>query len=764
MRTIYDIAKAELQSLFYSPIAWLMIIIFTMQTGIRFAGTFDNIVWTNALELPLQSGLTEVLFPSVFTGVFPTILNQLYLYIPLLTMGLVSRELSSGSIKLLYSSPISNAQIILGKFLAMMLFGLLLVGIVAIYVFFSAVYIKDFDLLPTLTGLLGVYFLICIYSAVGIYMSSLTSYQVVAAISTLLVLGALNFVKGLWLHIEWVRDVTWWLGMSGRAQEFINGLICSEDVVYFIVVTALFLMFAIIRLQGKRAKVSKGVTWGKYIGTFLVVALIGYVSSRPKMMFFYDTTATKHNTLTEASQEIMKQLEGGLKITTYVNAVDPDFGYFFPKSRNQDIDRFRQYTRFKPEIEFDYVYYYDTYNGTTPESNDNGEGARKEMVTITQTYREDSTLFLRPGEIRKIVDLWPEKNHIVKVIERENGEKTFLRLFNDQMKFPFESEISIALKHLVMKMPLVGFTTGHGERSFSSVAERDYNAFSMNKPFRNALINQGYDFTNVDLTQGVPAEVDVLVIADVRKNLTEAENQALDEYIARGGNLLILGDLNRQESMNPIVDKFGVEFLTGQLVCLSDYTMPDLILARETSACGNLSDYFKHNIGLQISMPGCVGLSYTETGEYEVVPLFESVGEKVWNETKTTDFVNETLECDPEDGEEVQTFSTALALHRQVNGKEQKIIIMGDSDCFSTGELTTARKNVQGYNFSAIVNIFNWLGDNKAPLDVSRPPKHDDGIYLGEAGMKVAKSVFCWGLPLFFLIAGILLWIRRRSR
>ena len=66
-------------------------------------------------------------------GLFVAVLSYLYLYIPLLTMGLMSRELGSGSIKLLYSSPITNAQIILGKYCAMLVYGLILVGVLLVY-------------------------------------------------------------------------------------------------------------------------------------------------------------------------------------------------------------------------------------------------------------------------------------------------------------------------------------------------------------------------------------------------------------------------------------------------------------------------------------------------------------------------------------------------------------------------------------------------------------------------------------------------------
>lgn len=126
MKTIYKIAWTELQTLFYSPVAWLIIVIFAFQAAMTFVGSFSfgGVVESQALRYGNGANMaTFRIFSNPWGGLFPAIQGYLYLYIPLLTMGLMSRELSSGSIKLLYSSPVTNAQIILGKFLSMMIYG-----------------------------------------------------------------------------------------------------------------------------------------------------------------------------------------------------------------------------------------------------------------------------------------------------------------------------------------------------------------------------------------------------------------------------------------------------------------------------------------------------------------------------------------------------------------------------------------------------------------------------------------------------------------
>ena len=119
--------------------------------------------------------------------------------------------------------------------------------------------------------------------------------------------------------IAFVRDITYWLCLSGRTNEMISGLLCSEDILYFVIVISMFLLLSILKLQSTRQRVSFSMVWGKYLGVVVIAMLLGFVTSRPVMMCYYDATETKRNTLTPNSQEVMSKLEGGMTITTYVN-------------------------------------------------------------------------------------------------------------------------------------------------------------------------------------------------------------------------------------------------------------------------------------------------------------------------------------------------------------------------------------------------------------------------------------------------------------
>ena len=70
-------------------------------------------------------------------------------------------------------------------------------------------------------------------------------------------------------------------------------------------------------------------------------------------------------------------------------------------------------------------------------------------------------MFMKPEEFHKIIDLSDEYNRFIRVLERGSGEKTFLRVYEDNQKHPHEREISAAMKRLVMDLPKVGFVQGH---------------------------------------------------------------------------------------------------------------------------------------------------------------------------------------------------------------------------------------------------------------------------------------------------------------
>ena len=762
MRAIYKIAKSELGTLFYSPIAWLILVIFVFQIFSCFANLLEYSVNMKTLD-QVQGYQSYMLFVIGGFAPYMTIQSTLYLYIPLLTMGLMSREYSSGSIKLLFSSPISSLQIILGKYLSMLIYGLIMMGSVLVLVIVGYFSIKDFDLSLVLSGWLGLYLLMATYAAIGLFMSTLTSYQIVAALGTLTLISFLNFIGSLWQHIEGVREVMYWFSLKGRADEPIRGLICSEDILYFILVSGMFLGFSVLKLQFARQSCSMSVKVGKYVGLVACVALFGYISTIPQLKCFYDATANKDRTITPNSQEILKQVDGGLTITSYVNLLDK-FGYLgMPSNWFNTRNIFETFTRFKPETKLKSYYYYDNAAG----ANASREEMDKAIERLVLTSDINSKSILTPEQMREKIDLSAEEYRYVFILERENGQQAFLRMYDDQGKYPSEAEISAVLKTMISKSPRIAFLGGHGERSIHDRSGVNYTSFTTVLDSRGALINQGYTPCTLTLSTGgdIPADIDVLVIADLRKALTDDELIQVKRYIERGGNLVVLGEPRRPEYIAPVLEQLGLAFVPGVLVQPHEGYAADYLWVTFTPEGAELEPIFARMVELNnvLTMPSATAIYETENVGFEAIPVFTTGTMKCWNELETKNFSLEDPTLNEAIGEKENAYVTGYALRRDVKGKEQRVFVLGDADCISNAELGVDRE-FRRSNYALIDGMFRWLVYDEYPIDISRPAAKDNDVYLTPAGYAWVKIFLRWVCPAILVLLGCLIWFSRRMK
>src|SRR5690606_15423144 len=124
--------------------------------------------------------------------------------------------------------------------------------------------------------------------------------------------------------------------------------------------------------------------------------------------------------------------------------------------------------------------------------------------------------------------------------------------------------------------------------------DRDYSRFAQERTFRYSLINQGFDFAQLTLDREIPEHIRMLVIADMRTAMPEDHLRHLENYVARGGNLLIAAEPGRQESMGPVAELFGVQLMDGRVVKPSENYPADMIFARPTAEAGELARQFGH--------------------------------------------------------------------------------------------------------------------------------------------------------------------------
>ena len=238
---IVTIIKHELKAYFSSLIAYTVIAAFLAVSGYFF---YANLVlFATSAGADVRLGLWQATFYDM-----RFVLVSL---MPLLTMRLFAEEKKLGTIELLFTNPLRDADIIIGKYLACVLVLVLMILLTLLYPSLLAA-VFSLDPGPVAAGYLGIFLMGAACISCGIFMSSLTENQIVAAMSTV---GVLLF---LWF-LDWnegiaspaIVVVLHQLSFSDHFFNFIRGVIDLDDVAYYLSVTALFLFFTRCSLSSR---------------------------------------------------------------------------------------------------------------------------------------------------------------------------------------------------------------------------------------------------------------------------------------------------------------------------------------------------------------------------------------------------------------------------------------------------------------------------------------------------------------------------------
>lgn len=242
------IAMKELRVLFASPLAWVIL---------AFLQGFFAWVFLSQLQswLALQAqvaaqpgapGVTE----WVVAPLFATATIVLLMIVPLLSMRLVAEERRAQTLPFLMSAPVSVTRIVLGKYLALLLFLALALGLIVLMAV-ALLSAGRLDLGLLAANALGLLLMAGSFAAVGLYLSCLTAQPLVAAVGTFAVL------LGLWLVNIATRDpdsLLHLLSLMRHFENFSKGIVALPDLAYYLALIALFLFLSIRRLDGDRLR------------------------------------------------------------------------------------------------------------------------------------------------------------------------------------------------------------------------------------------------------------------------------------------------------------------------------------------------------------------------------------------------------------------------------------------------------------------------------------------------------------------------------
>ncbi|MBI9030960.1 ABC transporter permease subunit [bacterium] len=227
MHYIKTIAQKEFSSFFKSPAAYMVLVGFLVITGWFFA---------HDLFLNNYSDIRDVL------SFVPTIY---LIFIPAITMGLVSKENYSGTIELLSTLPVKSYQIVTGKFFAGL--GLIMVGILfsLIHPFTIMMIGTNVDVGTFFTGYLGLILLASAYTAIGLFASCLTKNPIIAFIVSFVIMFFFFILQyALFFIPSSIAGIFQYLSVNYHYSNLIRGVIDTRNIIYFVSLTFVFLFLA----------------------------------------------------------------------------------------------------------------------------------------------------------------------------------------------------------------------------------------------------------------------------------------------------------------------------------------------------------------------------------------------------------------------------------------------------------------------------------------------------------------------------------------
>jgi ABC-2 type transport system permease protein len=245
MSALLATLERELRAYFLSPLGWALLTIVLLVNG--------GVFWV------LVSFLTDPRAPASATPLEYFFGQTIFFWLvllfvaPVLTMRLIAEERKTGSIEVLMTAPISEGQVVTGKYLAALVFYFVLWLPSLLYAVILASY-SEIDWGPVASGYLGILGIGALFLAVGVFASSIARNQIVAALATfgvLMVFFSFGLLEGLFQG-EVVKAAFGYMNLWQHMEEFSRGIVDTRRLVYYLSVTLFFLFLAARSLEAKK--------------------------------------------------------------------------------------------------------------------------------------------------------------------------------------------------------------------------------------------------------------------------------------------------------------------------------------------------------------------------------------------------------------------------------------------------------------------------------------------------------------------------------
>lgn len=230
----FVITKRELQSYFTSPVAYITTALFLILTGIFFYSTFF-------LNKKAELRNFFSLLPYTFA-----------LFIPAITMKLFSEEQKTGSIESLMTLPVTETQVVLGKFFAAFITSCTML-IPTLFYIVTLLFFGKPDFGPIIGGYIGAIILCATYSAIGIFASSITRNQIIAFFTALGISGFLTMLHLFLIFLPGnIVKIFNFISIVPHFNSIAKGILDTRDIVYFFTLIIFFILLTIKSQEARK--------------------------------------------------------------------------------------------------------------------------------------------------------------------------------------------------------------------------------------------------------------------------------------------------------------------------------------------------------------------------------------------------------------------------------------------------------------------------------------------------------------------------------
>ncbi|HEY0200019.1 MAG TPA: ABC transporter permease subunit [Rhodanobacter sp.] len=257
----FAVMRLELRRLFVRPLAWVLAALTLTELAWRFVLLLGNFLSTQIrlAALPSGPGYTDMvsvpLLSSLLTGGFlPFGLTELALFIvPLLAMSTLAGERSHGTLPLLFGSGLTPSSIVIGKYLALMVWLLLWLAL-TLAMPLALAHAAHFDWGKLAAATLGTVLLLAALGAIGVACSAFTAHPAIAAVASIMLTLALCIVQIGAQTMGISNGVINWIAMPTHLEPMLRGLVSTTDIVWFVLLMVLALALAAQRLGADKER------------------------------------------------------------------------------------------------------------------------------------------------------------------------------------------------------------------------------------------------------------------------------------------------------------------------------------------------------------------------------------------------------------------------------------------------------------------------------------------------------------------------------